>query len=165
MPMCHTRSEGNRDGRKGVKSVVKYWAYFTAKIALAGVFLWAALKLILHFAPKPATFMYVQPKNPFAFDLGFTFLMLLYWLLAAGIIWIVIWDQRYRCRTCLRRLRMPIRKGSWTHVLLGAPRMEYICIYGHGTLKVAELQITGHQTPDWEPHEDIWKELFSESKR
>jgi hypothetical protein len=23
------------------------------------------------------------------------------------------------------------------------------------------LQITGHQEPDWQPHEDIWKELFS----
>ena len=59
------------------------------------------------------------------------------------------------------RLRMPILTGSWTHVLFGAPRTEYICPYGHGTLKVAELQITGHQYPDWEPHEDIWKELYS----
>jgi hypothetical protein len=82
-------------------------------------------------------------------------------LFIAGLTWLVIWDQRYRCRTCLRRLRMPIQTGNWTHVLLGAPRTEYICIYGHGTLKVAELQITGRQQPDWEPHEDMWKELFS----
>jgi hypothetical protein len=52
-------------------------------------------------------------------------------------------------------------------VLLGAPHTEYICPYGHGTLSVAELQITGHQEPDWEPHEDMWKELVSleESKK
>jgi hypothetical protein len=34
-------------------------------------------------------------------------------------------------------------------------------------LSVADLQITGHQEPDWEPHEDMWKELVSldESKK
>ena len=56
-----------------------------------------------------------------------------------------------------------------THVLLGAPRTEYICPYGHGTLQVAELQITGHQEPDWHKHDDMWKELIaieeSESKQ
>ena len=56
---------------------------------------------------------------------------------------------------------MPVLTGSWTAVLFGAPRTEYICPYGHGTLKVAELQITGRQQPDWQPHEDIWKELES----
>ena len=44
---------------------------------------------------------------------------------------------------------MLVLTDSWTHVLLGAPRTEYICPYGHGTLKVAELQITGHQHHDW----------------
>jgi hypothetical protein len=87
--------------------------------------------------------------------------MLVFWLIASGAIWLTVWDQRYRCRTCLRRLRMPILRGSWTHVLLGAPRTEYICPYGHGTLSVDELQITGHTEPDWEAHQDMWKELFS----
>jgi len=76
-------------------------------------------------------------------------------------VWLIVWDQRYRCRTCLRWLRMPLRTGSWTHVLFGAPRTEYICLYGHGTLTVDELQISGQQMRDWEPHEDIWKELFA----
>jgi hypothetical protein len=26
---------------------------------------------------------------------------------------------------------------------------------------VDELQLTGHHNPAWEPHEDIWKELYS----
>ena len=46
-------------------------------------------------------------------------------------------------------------------MLLGAPRTEYICTYGHGTLNIADLQITGRQTDDWHPHDDIWKELVS----
>jgi hypothetical protein len=140
---------------------VRYWTFFAAKFAAAGIFLWVIFRLVLRLAPTPATFMYVKPRNPFASDLDFTFLMLTFWLLAAGVIWTVIWDQRYRCRTCLRRLRMPIHKGSWTNVLLGAPSTEYICLYGHGTLRVAELCLTGLQNPDWEPNEDIWKELYS----
>src|ERR1019366_9385713 len=144
---------------------MKYWGYLVAKLMAAAVVLLGARVLLLKLAPVPATFMRVRPSNPFATDLTFTFLMLGYWLFAIGLLWIVIWDQRYRCRTCLRRLRMPIHTGNWTHVLLGAPHTEYICTYGHGTLKVAELQITGRQNPDWEPHEDIWTELFAETKK
>jgi len=40
--------------------------------------------------------------------------------------------------------------------------MEYICPFGHGTLTVAELQLTGRENPDWAAHDDdIWKELYS----
>ena len=146
---------------------MKYWAYLSAKLAAAAGVLYAIAALIRYFYPKPDPFASVQ-QDPFAHDLTYTFTMLLFMLFAVGLVWAVILDQRYRCRSCLRRLRMPIQKGSWTHVLLVAPpRTEYICPYGHGTLKVAELQITGHQNPDWQPHEDIWKELFSleESKK
>ncbi len=141
---------------------MRYWAYLIAKLTVAGAFLWVIRGLIAFYAPRPETFMYsfIRP-DPFTHDLGMTFVWLLFTLFAAGVFWVVVWDQRYRCRTCLRRLRMPILTGSWTHVLFGAPKTEYICPYGHGTLKVAELQITGHQEPDWEPHEDIWKELYS----
>ncbi len=139
---------------------MRYWAYLVAKLTAAGGFLYGLRWVIGRTFPTPDTFMYVRP-DPFAHDLGYTFLMLLYSLIAVGVVWLVVWDQRYRCRTCLRRLRMPIQTGSWTHVLLGAPRTEYICPYGHGTLRVDDLQITGRQVPDWEPHEDMWKELMS----
>jgi hypothetical protein len=49
-------------------------------------------------------------------------------------------------------------------LLYGKPRLEYICTYGHGTLKVPELHITGTEPSAWEPHEDIWKELYSFDK-
>ena len=137
---------------------MKYWGFLVAKLMAAAVVLWGA-RIV------PDAYIYIYPRARFAFDLSFTFVMLGYWLFATGLLWAVIWDQRYRCRTCLRRLRMPVRFGSWTNVLFGAPRTEYICTYGHGTLKVAELQITGRTNPDWEPHEDIWKELFAETKK
>jgi hypothetical protein len=42
---------------------------------------------------------------------------------------------------------------------VGRPHTEYICPYGHGTLKVPELQITGKEPIDWAEHQDIWREL------
>jgi hypothetical protein len=110
-----------------------------------------------------------QQLSPFTHDLGYTVVMMLFFTFCVGLLYAIIWDQRYRCRTCLRRLRMPIAAGSWPNMLLiGQPRMEYICVYGHGTLKVPEVQITGPNGPDWQPHDDdIWKELESleESKK
>ena len=131
---------------------MRYWGYLIAKFTVAG-----AILLVL----RQAIVWIFHPAR-FAYDLAFTFAMLLFTLFAAGLIWLIVWDQRYRCRSCLRRLRMPVAAGSWTHILLiGTPRTEYICPYGHGTLKVADLQITGRENPDWQPHEDIWKELYS----
>ena len=50
---------------------------------------------------------------------------------------------------------MPIETGSWSRMLqFGRPRIEYICPYGHGTLKEDELQISGLENPEWTPHSD-----------
>jgi hypothetical protein len=139
---------------------MKYWAYLIAKLVAAAGLVYAFGWLINRLLPPQKAYI-DGGRFPAHYDLLINIALMLLALFAIGITWLVIWDQRYRCRTCLRRLRMPIQTGSWTHVLLGAPRTEYICTYGHGTLKVAELQITGRQQPDWEPHEDMWKELFS----
>jgi hypothetical protein len=146
--------------RRGSKGAMKYWGYLIAKLTVAAGMLYEVQQAIVWAYPvqKP---IYLGGPNPVIRDLPYTFTMLFFTLLAWGVVWLIIRDQRYRCRTCLRKLRMPIQTGSWTNVLLGAPRTEYICPYGHGTLKVDELQITGHQNPDWQPHEDMWKELFS----
>ncbi len=138
---------------------MKYWAYLVAKLVVAGVFLYGLGWSLAYVLPPPNPLF--TANGPDRHDLDYTLVMMLYSLVVFGAIWVVIWDQRYRCRTCLRRLRMPILTGDWTHILLGRPRTEYICPFGHGTLKVEEVQITGHQAPDWQPHEDMWKELVS----
>ncbi len=147
---------------------MRYWAYLVAKLTVAGAILLVLRKAVaVLLFRRPVTYLNVQPP-PFGHDLNYTFAMLFLALLATGVMWLIVWDQRYRCRTCLRRLRMPLLTGSWTHSLLvGTPRTEYICPYGHGTLKVEDLQITGTQNPDWQPHEDIWTELraLEESKK
>jgi hypothetical protein len=83
-----------------------------------------------------------------------------WFLLTCGMISAVIRDQRYRCRTCLRRMRMPIETGSWSRMLqFGRPEIEYICTYGHGRLNVAEVQFSGTENPEWTPQHDMWSEL------
>jgi len=139
---------------------MKYWGYLVAKVSIAIALLYTVERYIAAAFPPLKPFSEGGP-NPVMRYFKYNSILMVFWLASCGIAWLIVWDQRYRCRTCLRRLRMPILTGSWTNVLFGAPRTEYICPYGHGTLKVAELQITGHQEPDWHPHEDIWKELFS----
>ena len=99
--------------------------------------------------------------------MGYTFVVLLWFLLCAATLYVIVWDQRYRCRVCLRRLRMPIVTGSWSRMLqFGRPRIEYICLYGHGTLKkdefVGDAEWAG---AEWTPHsDDIWDELCASSQ-
>src|SRR5439155_24908242 len=106
---------GRLKARAGVQEYMKYWAYLVAKLVVAGVFLYGLRRALAYLAPPKSAFM----PQPFGQDLGYTFVLMLYSLLAIGVVWVVIWDQRYRCRTCLRRLRMPILTGDWTHILLG----------------------------------------------
>lgn len=144
---------------------MKYWFYLIAKL-IAGAAIMVAMEygLVRVYPPPPRPLARFGPPQPlFVHDMLFTFLTLGVWLIGAGILFAIVWDQRRRCRTCLRRLIMPVATGSWGHmVLFGRPRTQWICAYGHGTLSIEELQITGRQLPDWQPHDDnIWKELES----
>ena len=79
----------------------------------------------------------------------YTFAVMLWFLVCARLLYLIVWDQRYRCRVCLRRLRMPIDTGSWSRMLLfGRPRIEYICLYGHGTLREDEF-VGSPNGPEW----------------
>ncbi len=139
---------------------MRYWIYLIAKGLAAIAVLSALERTIARAFPPQLDYAFGGPFPAMRY-LFYDFCMLVFWLIACALGWLIAWDQKYRCRTCLRRLRMPIQKGSWHHVLLGAPRTEYICPYGHGTLMVSDLQITGRQQADWQAHQDIWKELSS----
>ena len=145
---------------------MRYWGYLVLKLAVSILVMriaWVGL-LMDYKRQSRATF----GMDPFGHDLGYTTGMFVFFLLCVGVLYLIILDQRYRCRTCLRRLRMPVAAGSWPNTfLIGQPRTEYICLYGHGTLKVPDLKIT-ESASAWESHgDDIWKELESieESKR
>jgi hypothetical protein len=148
---------------------MRYWAYFAAKLAAAGALLFGLLVLLNRVLPKAKVFSasHSEKENLLApLEDGGNFLLnnlafMGCFLLAAVALYFIIRDQRYRCRVCLRRLRMPVETGSWGRMLLfGRPRVEYICPYGHGTLRAEEVQISGLEAPEWTPQSgDIWEEL------
>ena len=150
---------------------MRYWSYFAAKLLAASAVLYGLLAILnWQWPPAPLLFSsrpqltYLPPR--FGYDLGYTLAVLVWFLLCTGALYGIIWDQRYRCRVCLRRLRMPVETGSWSRMLmLGRPRIEYICTYGHGTLKEDEFQISGLEGPEWTPHSgDLWGELCASGK-
>ena len=143
---------------------MKYWLYLIAKLAIGAGVVFVLHTALVFFYPQPIVRADYGPPAPlFLHDMLFTFLTLGIWLIAAGLLSLILRDQRRRCRTCLRHLIMPVNSGSWGHlVTFGRPRTELICPFGHGTLSIEELQITGRHFPDWQPHDDdIWKELES----
>lgn len=136
---------------------MKYWAYLVAKLAAAGAVSFG-LYVLLHVVVE-ARFTVHDLRSQFAWSCG----LFAWWLVTAGLVWLAVLDQRYRCRTCLRKLRMPVATGSWDKaILFSQPKMEWICPYGHGTMNVPQVQLLGHENNEWAEHdEDIWKELES----
>ena len=144
---------------------MRYWAFFSGKLISATALSYGLFFALNRFWPAQQQFAYVYPPR-FGHDLGYTLGVGAWFLLSCGLLYAAILDQRYRCRTCLRRLRMPIETGSWSRMLqFGRPEIEYICTYGHGRLNVAEVQISGSENPAWTPHlNDIWTELAQAGK-
>ena len=144
---------------------MKYWAYLAGKLAVAGGFLFGVWRAMNALIPEPEFFLR-YPISRFPQDLRWTTAILVFWLLAAGLTYLVIWDQRRRCKTCLRRLRMPINKGSWSQgSIFAPPRTESICPYGHGTQNEPEVHLASSEKSAWVEHDDIWKELEGIDKK
>ena len=143
---------------------MRYWGFFAAKLVAAAGILWGLLGLLnMVWPPEPKFFTYTPPR--FGYNLSYTLAVGLWFLLCSGALHLIVRDQRYRCRVCLRRLRMPVGTGSWSRMLqFGRPQIEYICPYGHGTLREAELQISGLESPEWTPHGGMWDELCATTK-
>jgi hypothetical protein len=142
--------------RARIELTVRYWSFLLGKLALAAALTAGLIRLADRFSPN----------SHFGYDLLYTTVTGVVFLIGYGLAYLAILDQRYRCRVCLRRLRMPVVTGSWSRMLqFGRPRIEYICIYGHGKLNVEELQFTGTEAPAWQRHNDMWDELFAISKK
>jgi hypothetical protein len=109
----------------------------------------------------------LAPLNYGGAYLAINLALMVWFLFGSGMLYLIVYDQRYRCRVCLRRLRMPVETGSRGFMLqLGRPRTEYICPYGHGTLKQEEFQTSGLENPEWTAHSgDMWDELYAASKQ
>lgn len=145
---------------------MKYWALFVAKLAAIWMIALGLRAAIRAFVPVGETSVRFG-HHPFTHDLAYTTAVMAFTLVCIGLVAVAVIDQKYRCRTCARRLRMPVNSGSWDKALIFAPpKTEYICPYGHGTMQQKELQISGRERPDWVEHDDnIWKELESLGKK
>jgi hypothetical protein len=145
---------------------MRYWAYFAAKAAAAAAVLYGLLWLINGIWPAEAHPPAIAPLRDMQKILAYNIVVGAWFLLCFAALFLIVWDQRRRCRTCLRRLRMPVGSGSWGGMLLlGRPSIESICPYGHGTLKEDDVQISGVRNPEWTAHgDDLWEELCATSK-
>ena len=142
---------------------MRYWGYLAGKLAACAAISYGLLGIMDSFW-QPHVWIFNLRVSRFGSDLLYTSVVGIWFLITTGLLYLCIWDQRYRCRVCLRRLRMPIVTGSWSRLLFGRPRIEYICPYGHGTLNVEELQISGLENPEWTPHAEMWEELCALGK-
>ncbi len=143
---------------------MRRWLFLAGKLGAATLVSGGLLWLVNFFWDRSTPLFHLAPYL-FGFDLLYTTLVGIVFLAAYGLAYLAILDQRYRCRVCLRRLRMPVETGSWSRMLqFGRPRMEYICTFGHGKLNVEEIQFTGIESPEWKQHEDMWRELCATAK-
>ena len=150
---------------------MRYWAYLAGKVVAAAAPLYGLMLLIIRQFPKRPVraddvenaWAHLQTMNQ---DLMVDLYLLVWFLLCVGVLYMIVWDQRRRCRVCLRRLRMPIETGSRGSMLqLGRPQIETICTYGHGTLTEDEADIAVLTASEWKPHsDDIWDELCAPGK-
>ena len=124
---------------------MRYWGILAAKLVVAAAFSFRRLVRHAQYLHPSCAYCYASIIRRFSrFELD-PMVFLFFLSARAGILFLIVWDQRYRCRTCGRRLRMPVLTGRYAQMLLyGQPKLEYICTYGHGTLKVPELHIGGN---------------------
>jgi hypothetical protein len=145
----------------------KYWGWLTAKllaVALVNRILVAGFFILM----PPASAKGLRFTTPrFGYELGWTSVMMAVTVFTFILAFLAFREQKYRCRVCGHALRMPVATGDWGRATLFAPpHTEYICKFGHGTLAMREVQITGPEPPKWRQHNDnIWEELKELSKR
>ena len=145
---------------------MRYWAYFAAKLIAAAAPLYGLLRLLNGIWPVEDNLPPLAPIRDMDKLLGYDLLLAVWVALCAGSLALIVWDQRRRCRTCLRRLRMPVGSGSWGGMLLlGRPSIEYICPYGHCALTEAAAPASAFENPQWRASSgDIWEELAAPGK-
>lgn len=139
---------------------MKYAGWMTLKLlasALVAAGLWVLLSVFL--PPAPTGLLKNWPR--LGSDLSFTFAFGLVFIVGCGLVWLSVLDQRFRCRTCARKLRMPQGEGTFSSVWLGgSPYTEYICTYGHGKLYFPEVHLASGRGAYWVPYDSLWEDLL-----
>ena len=69
-------------------------------------------------------------------------------------------DQQQRCRTCLRRLELPVEIGRPGSVLLNWAGTEMVCSEGHGVLYLPDSPANSLDQDRWNKLDESWESLF-----
>lgn len=139
---------------------MKYWAWLLAKLGLAALVVVGFWTIVSHLLP-PAQGGLLADWPRFGSDLPFTFAVAIAVILGFGLGWLAALDQVYRCRICVRRLKMPQTEGNYSSVWLGGtPYTEYICTYGHGKLYVPDVHLASSRTMKWTGYGNLWENLI-----
>ena len=133
--------------------VVRRVIFFCSKTTLA---LLAVLLAGLEFTRAPSitmlggTDLLTEPLSTWLFLLG-----------CMGALSWSIYDQRRRCRVCLRRFGLAAQIGCSGCMLLSWAGTELVCLEGHGTLHVPERASSWQQRDRWTSLDDSVIELFT----
>jgi hypothetical protein len=143
-------------GRLKGTVVLRYYAFLLSKSALALLPVAAVWVVLTEWAFPAGPRWLAMGVRPTA--------TLVFLMLCATMIWWSLVDQRLRCPSCFRRLRMPVSLGRFGSILFDLPATEYICTHGHGTLHVPEPRTNELEPTRWRPHGDVWEELLAAKK-
>jgi len=73
-----------------------------------------------------------------------------------------IYDQRHRCRVCLRRFGLAAQVGCPGCVFLSWAGTEMVCLEGHGMLRVPERVCSWQKPAQWMSLDDSLVDLFTQ---
>ena len=141
---------------------MRYWGWLAIKLGMA-VALVAGFWTVAGWVVPPAPTGLLANWPRFGSDLSYTFAVAFSVIVGFGLGWVCAVDQVYRCRTCARRLRMPVTSGgNYSHIMLGGtPRTEYICTYGHGKLNVPDVHVSSSRAMRWIGYGSLWENLMA----
>ena len=127
---------------------MRYWGLLAGKLGVSAAISYGLLALINSlWSPQIYLIKYGWKTSRFGFDLAYTLVVGVWFLVSVGLLYLCIWDQRYRCRVCLRRLRMPITTGSWGRMLRIAAEFEQRSLVAQIVDGITRLVHGGHLSP------------------
>lgn len=120
----------------------RWWGFFTAKALLSLMIVFVAALEVTHYVSVLLTGA-VQPMSDIAS-------MWVFLLLASGALSWTIYDQRRRCRVCLRRLGLSVHVGCPGYTLLDCwAATELVCSQGHGMLYMPDTDASWLEGDQW----------------
>jgi hypothetical protein len=131
----HLGSPGS--GRKG-----RWWSFFTAKTSLLLMACFVVALELTHYGSVLLTGA-VQPMSNVVS-------MWVFLVLAIGALSWAVYDQRRRCRVCLRRLGLSVHVGCPGYTLLDCwAATELVCARGHGMLYMPDSEASWLEGDQW----------------